>query len=250
MPAGRMLGPPGRRGLEAVVMTTSGVIRPSHDGNDGARATAKRIPKRPVTALQSEGGAPRRSPAAGPRGRDRRRGRRRQRRLPPRRARARRDVLLVERAELTSGSTFHSAGLVGQLRADPTLTRMNMYSVDLYRRLAGRGPSARAGSRAAASSSPRARERLEEIRRQISWARTYGLPLEEISAAEDVAELFPLVDLDGVVGAAVPAVGRAPRPVAARATPSRPGPGRAASGSPPARGCSGSTPTTAGTDGG
>ena len=37
-----------------------------------------------------------------------------------------RDVLLVERAELTSGSTFHSAGLVGQLRADPALTRMNM----------------------------------------------------------------------------------------------------------------------------
>ncbi|MGH3888440.1 MAG: FAD-dependent oxidoreductase, partial [Pseudonocardiaceae bacterium] len=46
-----------------------------------------------------------------------------------------RDVLLVDRDELTSGSTFHSAGLVGQLRADPTLTRMNMYSVELYRRL-------------------------------------------------------------------------------------------------------------------
>ena len=41
-----------------------------------------------------------------------------------------RDVLLVERDELTSGSTFHSAGLVGQLRADPALTRMNMYSMD------------------------------------------------------------------------------------------------------------------------
>ena len=39
--------------------------------------------------------------------------------------RGERDVLLVERAELTSGSTFHSAGLVGQLRADPALTRMN-----------------------------------------------------------------------------------------------------------------------------
>ena len=42
------------------------------------------------------------------------------------------DVLLVERAELTSGSTFHSAGLVGQLRADPALTRMNVHSVELY----------------------------------------------------------------------------------------------------------------------
>src|SRR5205085_46790 len=46
-----------------------------------------------------------------------------------------RDVLLLERADLTSGSTFHSAGLVGQLRADPALTRMNMYSVELYREL-------------------------------------------------------------------------------------------------------------------
>src|SRR3954465_1312672 len=49
--------------------------------------------------------------------------------------RGERDVLLVERDELTSGSTFHSAGLVGQLRSDPALTRMNVHSVELYRRL-------------------------------------------------------------------------------------------------------------------
>ena len=46
-----------------------------------------------------------------------------------------RDVLLLERAELTSGSTFHSAGLVGQLRGSVTLTRMMMHSVELYRTL-------------------------------------------------------------------------------------------------------------------
>jgi glycine/D-amino acid oxidase-like deaminating enzyme len=46
------------------------------------------------------------------------------------------DVLLVDRSELTSGSTFHSAGLVGQLRSSVTLTRMMMYGVELYRRLA------------------------------------------------------------------------------------------------------------------
>src|SRR4051794_41794854 len=46
-----------------------------------------------------------------------------------------RDVVLVDRAELTSGSTFHSAGVVGQLRASVTLTRMMMYSVELYRSL-------------------------------------------------------------------------------------------------------------------
>jgi 4-methylaminobutanoate oxidase (formaldehyde-forming) len=46
------------------------------------------------------------------------------------------EIVLVDRAELTSGSTFHSAGLVGQLRSSVTLTRMMMYGVDLYRRLA------------------------------------------------------------------------------------------------------------------
>src|SRR5207247_7315876 len=46
------------------------------------------------------------------------------------------DVVLVDRAELTSGSTFHSAGLVGQLRSTTTLTRMMMYGTALYRRLA------------------------------------------------------------------------------------------------------------------
>ena len=46
------------------------------------------------------------------------------------------DVLLVERADLTSGSTFHSAGLVGQLRGSLSLTRMMMSSVELYRTLA------------------------------------------------------------------------------------------------------------------
>jgi len=43
------------------------------------------------------------------------------------------DVVLVDRNQLTSGSTFHSAGLVGQLRSSVNLTRMMMYSVELYR---------------------------------------------------------------------------------------------------------------------
>jgi glycine cleavage system aminomethyltransferase T/glycine/D-amino acid oxidase-like deaminating enzyme len=111
-----------------------------------------------------------------------------------------RDVVLVERNELTSGSTFHSAGLVGQLRADPTLTRMNMYSVELYRRLQGseHAPSWVESGGIKLASSP---ARLEEIRRQISWAQTYGLPLHEISPAE-AQERFPLMTTDGVLGAA------------------------------------------------
>ncbi len=110
------------------------------------------------------------------------------------------DVVLVDRAELTSGSTFHSAGLVGQLRSSVTLTKMMMYSTALYRRLAGEtgvDPSWHEVGSLRLASSP---ERLEELRRQAGWAKTFGLPLELIPPAE-AQERFPLMSLDGVLGA-------------------------------------------------
>ena len=75
-----------------------------------------------------------------------------------------------------------------------------MYSVELYaalRRETGKDPG---GTSSAASASPR-RRRLEEIQRQAGWAKTFGLPLEIISAAEAV-ERFPLMSPEGVHGAA------------------------------------------------
>ena len=111
------------------------------------------------------------------------------------------DVLLVERADLTSGSTFHSAGLVGQLRGSLSLTRMMMNSVDLYRTLADEvGLETgwhEVGSLRLASSE----ERMEELARQAGWAKTFGLPLELISA-EDAQKLFPPMSTEGVLGAA------------------------------------------------
>ena len=112
-----------------------------------------------------------------------------------------RDVVLLERAELTSGSTFHSAGLVGQLRGSVSLTKMMMHSVEVYRGLADEseldpGWVECGGIRLASSE-----ERMEELRRQAGWAKTFGLPLELISA-EEAKEMFPLMSTDGVLGAA------------------------------------------------
>jgi glycine cleavage system aminomethyltransferase T/glycine/D-amino acid oxidase-like deaminating enzyme len=111
-----------------------------------------------------------------------------------------RDVILVDRAELTSGSTFHSAGLVGQLRSTVTLTRMMMYGSELYRRLAAEtsvDPSWHEVGSLRLASSP---ERLEELRRQAGWAKTFGLPLELIGP-DEAKVLFPLMSTDGVLGA-------------------------------------------------
>jgi glycine cleavage system aminomethyltransferase T/glycine/D-amino acid oxidase-like deaminating enzyme len=111
------------------------------------------------------------------------------------------DVVLVERAELTSGSTFHSAGLVGQLRSSLSLTRMMMASVDLYRTLGAEVDLEtgwrEVGSLRLASS----QERLEELDRQAGWAKTFGLPLELISA-DEAQRLFPPLTTAGVLGAA------------------------------------------------
>jgi glycine cleavage system aminomethyltransferase T/glycine/D-amino acid oxidase-like deaminating enzyme len=111
------------------------------------------------------------------------------------------DVVLVERAELTSGSTFHSAGLVGQLRSSLSLTKMMMSSVDLYRSLEAEVELEtgwhEVGSLRLASS----QERMEEIARQAGWAKTFGLQLELVSA-EEAKALFPPMSTEGVLGAA------------------------------------------------
>jgi glycine/D-amino acid oxidase-like deaminating enzyme len=111
------------------------------------------------------------------------------------------DVVLCERAELTSGSTFHSAGLVGQLRGSLSLTKMMMSSVELYRTLGEEvGLETgwhEVGSLRLASSE----ERMEELARQAGWAKTFGLPLDLVSA-EAAQRLFPPMSTAGVLGAA------------------------------------------------
>src|SRR2546422_2066687 len=111
------------------------------------------------------------------------------------------ETVLVERSRVTSGSTFHSAGLVGQLRGSLSLTQMMMNSVDLYRTLGEEvGLETgwhEVGSLRLASS----QERMEELSRQAGWAKTFGLRLELVSAQE-AQRMFPPMSTDGVLGAA------------------------------------------------
>src|SRR5207237_4384046 len=102
---------------------------------------------------------------------------------------------------LTRGSTLLPAGLLGQLRRSLSLTRMMMNSVDLYRTLKEEvGLETgwhEVGSLRLASSE----ERMEELTRQAAWAKTFGLPLELISA-DEAQRMFPPMTTEGVRGAA------------------------------------------------
>src|SRR5207248_1078248 len=90
---------------------------------------------------------------------------------------------------------------VGQLRGSLSLTRMMMSSVDLYRSL-GDEVGLETGWREVGSlrlaSAP---ERMEELKRQAGWARTFGLPLELVSP-DEAQRLFPPLSTEGVLGAA------------------------------------------------
>jgi 4-methylaminobutanoate oxidase (formaldehyde-forming) len=111
-------------------------------------------------------------------------------------------VALVERSELTSGSTFHSAGLVGQLRNSLSLTQMMMNSVDLYRTL-GEEVELETGWREVGSLRlASSKEHMEELERQAAWAETFGLPLHLV-LADEAQSMFPPMSTEGVLGAAL-----------------------------------------------
>ena len=116
--------------------------------------------------------------------------------------RGERDVLLVERAELTSGSTFHSAGLVGQLRADPALTRMNSWSERRTGALEEAGGDRAPGWVGSGSlrlaSSP---QRLEEIRPQAAWGAARR-PAAGTGLGAGGGRAVPADVHDGALGAA------------------------------------------------
>src|SRR5436305_5659997 len=103
------------------------------------------------------------------------------------------DVVLLEKDELTSGSTCHAAGLVTQFNPSPTMMRFRRYSIELYQQL---GVFETVGSLRFASS----KDQLMELQRGASRARGIGLEVELVSAAE-AARLMPVISTDALYGA-------------------------------------------------
>jgi 4-methylaminobutanoate oxidase (formaldehyde-forming) len=111
------------------------------------------------------------------------------------------EVTLLERQKLTSGTTFHAAGLVGQLRSNANITRLLGYSVALYNTLEaetglGTGWKRNGGLRLACTS-----ERWTEVQRQATTAHSFGLQMELLTPRE-AQDLWPLMNVDDVIGAA------------------------------------------------
>ena len=111
------------------------------------------------------------------------------------------DTVLLERNKLTSGTTFHAAGLVGQLRSNANITQLLGYSVDLYKRLEAEtglatGWKMNGGLRLACNE-----ERWTEVKRQATTAQSFGLDMQLLTPSE-ARSLWPLMQVDDVIGAA------------------------------------------------
>ena len=111
------------------------------------------------------------------------------------------DTVLLERKKLTSGTTFHAAGLVGQLRSNANITQLLGYSVELYNKIEeetglGTGWKMNGGLRLACNE-----ERWTEVKRQATTAHSFGLEMELLTPKEAL-DLWPLMNIDDVIGAA------------------------------------------------
>ncbi|MGE5202625.1 MAG: GcvT family protein, partial [Acidobacteriota bacterium] len=109
------------------------------------------------------------------------------------------DVVLLERKKLTSGTTWHAAGLIGQLRATLNMTRLARYTAELYASLEAETGQATGWKQRGSIAIATTRERLEELRRGASMAKTFGLEIHSVGPS-DIKERWPLLDVSDVVG--------------------------------------------------
>lgn len=110
------------------------------------------------------------------------------------------DIVLLERKQLTSGTTWHAAGLIGQLRASQNMTRLAKYSADLYVKLEAETDVATGMRQVGSITVALTEERKHEIFRQASLARAFDVDVREISPAE-VKDMYPHLNTSDVVGA-------------------------------------------------
>ncbi len=109
------------------------------------------------------------------------------------------DVVLLERKQLTSGTTWHAAGLVGQLRATRNLTELARYTADLFHSLESETGQATGFRQNGSISVAKTQERLEELKRGASMGKNFGLAIDLLSPAE-IHERWPLLEVGDLVG--------------------------------------------------
>ncbi|MBI04600.1 MAG: sarcosine dehydrogenase [Pelagibacteraceae bacterium] len=109
------------------------------------------------------------------------------------------DVVLLERDQLTSGTTWHAAGLIGQLGSSATITRLRNYSLNLYKRLEKETGLSTGLKQNGSLTVATTNARLEELKRQLTFAQRFNVEAKEVTK-EEIKEIYPLINTQDVVG--------------------------------------------------
>ncbi|VVD91145.1 GcvT family protein [Pandoraea fibrosis] len=110
------------------------------------------------------------------------------------------DVVLLEQGQLSCGTTWHAAGLVGQLRSQESMTKLIRYSTKLYSELEAETGLGTGWKQCGSLSVARTHERMTQLKRTAAVARAYGVQCDVISPRE-AGELWPVMRTDDLVGA-------------------------------------------------
>ena len=110
------------------------------------------------------------------------------------------DVILVDKGELTSGTTFHSVGLVSQFRTSPSLMKVMNYTIHLFDELKGKAGDALGWHKVGSLRLASGKDRFKALQREVSRAKAIGIPAEIISASE-VLKLAPFLSDENLYGA-------------------------------------------------
>ena len=109
------------------------------------------------------------------------------------------DVVLVERKKLTSGTTWHAAGLIGQLRDNQDMTKLAKYTAELYSRLEDETGQATGFKQNGSLSIATHEGRMEDFKRRADMAKVFGLRVDVIGPQE-CKDLYPLIEVSDVLG--------------------------------------------------
>ncbi|EJL82747.1 glycine cleavage system T protein (aminomethyltransferase) [Polaromonas sp. CF318] len=110
------------------------------------------------------------------------------------------DVLLLEQGKLTSGTTWHAAGLVGQMRPNRNMTQMSKYGIELYASLEAETGLATGWKQCGSVNVARTPERMKVLRKQVAMANSFGVECHEISPRE-AGDKYPIMRTDDLQGA-------------------------------------------------
>ena len=109
------------------------------------------------------------------------------------------DIVLLERDQLTSGTTWHAAGLLGQVGASATITKLRNYSLNLYKKLQEETGIETGLKQNGSLTVATDTDRLEELKRQATFAQRFNIQVDEINI-DKITELYPLINTKDIVG--------------------------------------------------